>query len=213
MRPEDALKKARSVTGKKQHALAAAIGLTTRAWRMWETGETPLNMERMKEAARAHGFVSWEELLAAVGELTFSQQIPPGAAIAVFEEVPAGNGDFDPTLLGEDNGFSSEMFPLSRIPPKARRYKRLFAVVVKGDSMAPDYAEGDTVFCADDAEHVQGMVAVYRLDDGDCGIKMLESHGPDAILIPRNPKHITRRVRQEQIVRIARVVAHLKATI
>ncbi len=72
--------------------------------------------------------------------------------------------------------------------------------------MEPDLREGDLVFCFPRAEHEQGMVAVYRLVDGDCGVKIIESDGDDIVLVPRNPRHRTRRVHRNDITRLARVV-------
>lgn len=170
-----------------------------------------MNQARLNKAARALGKTTWEEVLYEAGARPFSQQVAPDAGVPVFDEVPAGNGDFDPTLLGEDNGFAIDMFPLKAVPPQARQHRQLFAVVVSGDSMAPDFRPGDTVFCALDAEHTQGMVAAYRLADGDCGLKVFERHGEEVLLIPRNPSHQIRRVPLDQIVRVAKVVAHLRA--
>lgn len=207
MQPHEALKKARKITGKGQQELALAVGLeNARSWRHWESGETPLNMKRMNQAARAHGFNTWEDLLAAVGETPFSAQSHPQNKIPLFNDVPAGNGDFDPTSLGEDNGYSGVMLDPAMFggvdDPMA------YAVRVKGDSMMPEFAEGEIVVCSPSAERTPGMFGVFRLDDGDCGIKVIEEGSkPGTVrLSPLNKRHPTREVPEKSIVRLAKVI-------
>lgn len=192
-------------------------GTDEKTVRNWEKGRVELNAARLIKAARAFGYDTWEELLSDNHLSRPFSQIDPGDSIPVFEEIPAGNGDFDPSQLGEDNGHVSDFelgkFPLSAIHPKLRHLKQLFAVVVKGDSMEPDYSDGELVFCAVDAKQEQGMVAAYRLNNGECGLKVLERHGEEAFLIPRNPKYGVKRVLAEEVNRVCRVVAHLKCLI
>lgn len=133
------------------------------------------------------------------------QQDEAKQGIPVFDQVPAGVGDFDPTVLGQDQGRADFYIPRELVPntndPTA------YGVRVKGDSMVPDFFEGDIVIVSPQAQHVSPMWAVFRLDDGSCGLKIVEAAGDtDLLLLPRNPLYTPRRVPRETVVQLARVV-------
>lgn len=201
----DAIKNLRNKHGLTQADLAARLSCTEKTIRNWEKGETNLTGARAKAFADEFGFDSWEGLLAKYAKARpFSQQT--GRGIPLFESVPAGNGDFDPTDLGEDNGYSGVM-----LDPGIFGVTDLqaFAVTVKGDSMMPTFADGEIVLCSPSAEHEPGMVAVFRLEDGDCGIKVIEPGTTKKTLrlVALNTRYATREVPRHSIVRLARVVA------
>ena len=59
---------------------------------------------------QALGYASYEELQADVGaSRPFSMQVPADAAVPVFQEVPAGNGDFDPADLGARAALANQL--------------------------------------------------------------------------------------------------------
>jgi len=140
------------------------------------------------------------------------QQIIEDAAtrsdIPVFDQIPAGNGDFDPTHLGDDNGLAERTIPRWLVgidDPTA------YGAIVRGDSMSPKYQDGDVVICSPQATHSSGMVAAYRLDSGECGVKMIVDLGDDRVeLRPANDRHDVRIVTRESITRLARVVGRFE---
>ena len=140
------------------------------------------------------------------------QQIGDPDGIPVLSEVPAGNGDFDPTAMGADNGIGMGYIP--------RKFVEMFTqdplaygLKVVGDSMEPNYCEGDIVICSPHAVHEPGMPAAIRFGselENECTLKrvfktkdkMLELRGD-------NNDHLPRIVDPEHVVRMDRVVAKI----
>lgn len=199
---------ARVRRGWTQEDLARATRLSVTAIGSMERGDSNPRDASLYAIATVLGFNSWDELEDKYQDrpkVKFSTR--PAKDVPVFSEVPAGNGDFDPTDLGEDNGFSSIRFP--RLP--GMDDPDIYGVIVKGNSMEPDYYSGDMVFCSPQAAHTSPMTAVFRLADGDCGVKIIESVGSDELmLIPRNKNHETRRVKRSEVLRLARVVGYYR---
>lgn len=201
----DAIKKLREAHGLTQADLAARLGCTEKTIRNWEKGLTKMTGGKAKAFADEFGYATWEELLAKNGNARpFSQQV--GHGVPLFEHVPAGNGDYDPTDMGEDNGYSGVMLDpgiFKVTDPMA------FAVAVKGDSMLPEFVEGEIVICSPSAEHKPGMVAVFRLESGECGLKSIQPGSTDDTirLVALNARYPTREVKRSEIQRLAKVVA------
>lgn len=207
-------------TGEKmsQREFAEAIGRSLRTIGGWERGETKPHMGDLRKMASKLGCDTWEELLAKhTGAQPFSRQVDPGVRIPVFEEVPAGAGDFDPTDLGEDNGFASQWIDAQILPPfLVSGHRDAFGLRVRGDSMMPDYQDGDLIICSASAPQEPGMVAVFRLVGGECGLKIIESAGKGMIrLVPLNPRagFTARIVPIEEVTRLARVIWHARAMV
>jgi SOS-response transcriptional repressor LexA len=192
-----------------QESLAAKTKMSANAIGEMERGNSQPRAASLLSIARALGYNTWEQVLAKFASARpFSAQLGPEGLIPLFEEVPAGNGDFDPTHLGEDNGYSAEMISRSVFP--GLTHPLAYAVTVKGDSMEPDFIEGETVACVpirfDELE--PGMYVVFRLADGQTGIKLIE---PDedkeyAWLVPLNKRYRRQRVRLDEFVNLSRAV-------
>jgi len=65
-----------------------------------------------------------------------------------------------------------------------------FALRVQGDSMEPEFADGDIVIVEPDAEHIPGKYVVVRANGGEeCTFKQLIKDGPDLLLKPLNQRY------------------------
>lgn len=136
-----------------------------------------------------------------------------GTGIPLLAEVPAGEGDPDPTMFGLDNGLGVAYISRNFLPhitdPTA------YALVVKGDSMADKYPDGIVVVCSPRAKHVPGKVYAIRFGselDNECTLKRVTPlEGGKLLLMADNPKHEpqTRIVDREHVVRMDLVVARI----
>ena len=193
--------------GMSQDGLAAKSGLSKGTIQNIENGKTEGSATSLEKIAQAFGFDTMQDM---VNALAREEDGYVGEderdGIPVFDEVPAGNGDFDPTDVGEDNGFAHK-----RVSRWMCSDPQAYAVIVKGNSMEPDYYSGDVVICSPSEPHTSPMLAVFRLRDGSCGLKIVEAVGEDELLlIPRNPNHTTRRVKRSDVVRLAHVVGSFR---
>ena len=106
-----------------------------------------------------------------------------------FAQLPAsaGTGEY---LLEE--AFEMREFPESRIPKDAN-----FALAVHGDSMEPEFHDGQTVFIKKGSELYEGQVGLFILNGSgyikvygiDRNEKDLSRQGPAQVLISLNKKY------------------------
>ena len=155
---------------------------------------------------RALGYETLEELRRDVSarKSISGSEIPEGS-VPLFDEVPAGDGDYDPVQVGLDNGLASAFIPTAWLP--STDFQVVYAVVVRGDSMSPRYQDGDIVFVSNDAPFEEGMPAVYRLADGEAGLKYAYEIDEDAVEFrSHNERYPAKRRPRSMVVRIGRVV-------
>jgi transcriptional regulator with XRE-family HTH domain len=215
MKLRSVIRKSRRRAGLTQEQLAAKAEVSLSTIRDIEAGRsaTP-HQGTLTDIAQAFGYGTWEEFLAAeAGATPFSQQGKPGGMVPLFEQVPAGSGDYDPGA--DDNHQGVEWVPANpaSAPPDAAE-RITYAVRVAGTSMSPMFEPGDVVFVSRDAPHFDGMAAVFRTRDGDCGLKLVhaEGEGDDQVLVmtPKNPNHPVVRYPRADLVQLARVMWHTR---
>lgn len=98
--------------------------------------------------------------------------------------------------------------------------KEYFALLVKGDSMYPDYLEGDVVIVRKAPDCVSGEVCVVYVNGYDATLKQVKKNDADhsITLVPRNPAYPPRTYTVEDMageypVTIAGVVVELRRKI
>lgn len=205
----DMLREAREGQKKSMDEVARLANINRNTVYNAEAGRVKTSGAILTAISRALGYESFEALKHHMGAKPFSAQHTPNGLIPLFDEVPAGNGDFDPTDLGEDNGYSAKMVSRAIFP--GLTHPMAYAVTVRGDSMEPEFYEGETVACIpiglEDLK--QGMYVVFRLADGNSGIKLIEPDVEDAEyawLIPLNKRHRRQRVRLDEFVNLSHAV-------
>jgi SOS-response transcriptional repressor LexA len=67
--------------------------------------------------------------------------------------------------------------------------QNLFAVRVKGDSMEPEFTEGDIVIMDPHIKPNSGDYVIVRNDEGEATLKQYKQYGNTRILHPLNPKY------------------------
>lgn len=67
--------------------------------------------------------------------------------------------------------------------------ENIFAVKVKGDSMEPEFTEGDIIILDPHVKPNTGDYVIVRNDEGEATLKQLKQYGKTRILHPLNPKY------------------------
>ena len=203
---------ARESKGWSQEALAAEARKSKTTIQNIELGRVKPHGGTLWAIVKALGYESYERMAVAVGAVKVEQNVGDlTGGIPLLGTVPAGVGDYDPTESGADNGLAATAYiPRALIgidDPHA------FAVAVRGDSMAPQYQEGDLVFCSPQTAQESGMVAAIRFADGEATLKFVHDIGDDRLeLRAANDRHPARIVHREEVVNMARVVGHYRRT-
>ena len=113
----------------------------------------------------------------------------------VIGEVAAGYGS---EAIEEETG-DYEQIPLEWL--RGHNPENFFVLRVKGDSMYPDYQDGDLVLVHRQASVDSGAVGVVLYDDELATLKKIRyKNGENWVeLIPRNPEYSTKRIENEDL--------------
>jgi SOS-response transcriptional repressor LexA len=65
----------------------------------------------------------------------------------------------------------------------------IFALRVKGDSMEPEFIEGDIIIVNPNIKPTHNDYVIVRNDDGEATLKQLKKYGATRVLHPLNPKY------------------------
>lgn len=198
------LKEARRAKGMTQAEVAAIIGVTQNGLSNWETGRNRVDLVTLQRLADIYN-VTTDYLL--------GKDDQPSATVLrvpVYRKVPAGI-----PLEAIEDVVDWEELPQSM----AKGGKEYFALRVSGDSMWPEYLDGDVVIVRRAETCNSGDVCVVYVNGFDATLKEVkldEIHGTLTI-VPRNPSYpprtFTRQEIQELPVTIAGVVVELRRKI
>ena len=164
------VRKKREEAGLSQYALAQKSGLSVRAIQLIEKGERKPKAETLKKLAKGLK-IPFEELAQAAGlPVVRIRRIP------VISWASAGNWK-DAISYPEDH------------VAVAANGEELFALRVEGDSMEPEFVEGDIIIVDADREWHSGDFVLVRNEDGEVIFKQIKRYGDKWILRPLNPKY------------------------
>ncbi len=130
----------------------------------------------------------------------------PDGGVPIINRAPAGEPvDYEHSQL--DSGIGWDYIPRvgSGVHDPAA-----FAFVVVGDSMAPEFQDGDMVVCSPDTVIRDGDAVFVRFGperDSTCTFKRVFDRGDMVELVPDNRRHQPMRVDKGHVVRMSRVVA------
>lgn len=197
------IKELRASTGTKQSELATAIKVSQAALSGYETGKFEADIATYKRIATFFNvtldYLLGENLPAA----------PDAIKIPVLGSVPAGI-----PLEAVEDILDWEEIPNSMCAGG----KEYFALEVHGDSMWPDYLEGDVVIVRKSPTCESGDVCVVYVNGYDATLKQVRL-GEDGSLsiIPKNQSYPPRTFSREEVtdlpVSIAGVVVELRRKI
>lgn len=196
------IKELRQLNMVKQADLAKAVNVSPAALSGYETGKYEADIETYQKIAKFFN-VSIDYLLN-TGTATSS-----AVRISVLGSVPAGI----PIEAVED------VVDWEELPPDMfTSGKEYFALKVKGDSMYPDYLDGDTVIVLKTPTCNSGDICIVYVNGYDATLKQIKLQ-PDGSLtiIPRNPEYPPRTYSPQEVrelpVTIAGVVVELRRKI
>ena len=198
------IKQARTLTGLTQAQLAAKLGVGRTTVTMWENNSAePDNTMLLNIAAILN--VSVDYLLGA--DCAVSSETAEPIRIPVVGSVPAGI----PISAIED------IVDWEDIPQDMTAGgKEYFGLKVKGDSMYPEYLDGDTVIVRKSPVCDSGDVCVVYVNGYEATLKQVKLDPEDGslTLIPRNPNYSPRTYTAAEIaelpVSICGVVVELR---
>ena len=200
------IKELRTSKGTKQAELANAIKVSQAALSGYETGKFEADVETYHQIANFFN-VSLDYLL---GYSNMPRhESSNGVKIPVLGSVPAGI-----PLEAVEDILDWEEIPASMCTGG----KEYFALEVKGDSMWPDYLEGDVVIVRKSPTCESGNVCVVHVNGYDATLKQVRI-GEDGSLsiIPKNQSYPPRTFSREEVlslpVSIAGVVMELRRKI
>lgn len=177
------IKARRLQLGMSQQELAEKLGYTDRSMiSKIEKGEVDLTTSKIFAFAKALSLTAselmdWDNENTIAGEPTFT--------FPIIGEVAAG---YDSLALQEETG-ETEQIPLSWLHGLSPN--EFFVLKVKGDSMYPDFQNGDAVLVRKTSSVDSGTVAVVGYDTDSATLKRVEYvSGEDWMkLIPRNHEY------------------------
>lgn len=97
--------------------------------------------------------------------------------VPYYERIPAG----DPQQLIFEQSFWIDVLHSSAKPS-------WFALRVSGDSMLPDYRDGDIILMDHEQEPKEGDIVAALIDGSEATLKTFSHHGDEVILTPMNRK-------------------------
>lgn len=190
----------RKKAGLSQQELSDSLGMKRSTVGMYETGKREPDFETLEVFADFFN-VSMDVMTGRGGE-----DGPKGERIPVVGSVPAGI----PVEAIEDI-VDWEEIPASMCSG-GREY---FGLLVKGDSMYPEYMEGDTIIVRKTPSFESGDVCVVYVNGYDATLKRVKVDEAGAwTLIPRNPEYPPKTFSAKEIqtvpVSVAGVVVELR---
>ena len=195
------LKSARKKAGLTQAEVAEHIGITQNAYSYWENGKVKIDNESLAKLSKLYG-VTIDYLMG------ISEQSQNGVvSIPVLGAVPAGI-----PLEAIEDVIDYEEIPKSLLSG-GREY---FALQVKGDSMYPEFLQGDIVIVRKSPVCESGDVCVVYVNGYDATLKRVKLNDEEhsISLMPVNPAYPPRTYSRPEIeslpVTIAGVVVELR---
>lgn len=207
--PGSYVRKLRDERDLDTNAVANATGIGAERQAQIEEGETTPSYEERRSYARLFGFACVQ----AFDEGWRASRIPlsrgeVNGRIPVINLAPAGHPQ-DYTEPYPDSGIGRAYID----PPPGISGPDLFAFVIDGQSMEPDFPQGHYAVCrpAKPEQIADGQAVLIRFDeslDFECTFKLCFEREDDVVeLRPINSHYPSMSVRKAQIVRMSPVIA------
>lgn len=195
------LKAARKAAGLTQAEVAKVVGITQNGYSYWENSKARIDNESLAKLASLFG-TSVDYLMGITDDA--ADKI---VRVPVLGSIPAGI-----PLEAIEDVIDWEEIPQSM----AAGGKEYFALQVKGDSMWPDYLEGDVIIVLKTPRCSTGDDCVVFVNGYDATLKQvkLNEEAGELTIVPRNPSYPPRTFTKEEIadlpVSIVGVVVELR---
>lgn len=198
----------RDAVGLTQEKLAAACGVSRAAVAQWESGVTRPSLDNLVKAAEALSvWLSW----LTTGDQSLPDTPNPFADPAVRNTPkPPGIPVIDLARADQWDALHATMpTDLERLTDDPGLSPRTFALIIRDDSMAPEFREGDRIIVDPEVTPQPGDFVIAKLErDGEATFRKLRERGADADgatmieLVPLNPDWPTLAINAETPGRI-----------
>lgn len=198
------IREARLARKMSQAELARRTDVVERTVRNWEQGKHKPHPGQHDQIAAALGFESWDAMTAAkLATPAYSSHHVEGKGIPIINKTPAGH-PADYQDVGVDHYSYCPIFAEAVGDPDA------FAVEVVGDSMAPEWREGDVIICSPREKCENGDPCFVQFDgshdDGNTFKRVYDLGDGRLELRPDNSRHKPIIVPREAVIRCCKVV-------
>lgn len=171
------------------------------------TVASPEDLSDKSKLCLANAFEMTPEALDAIWRpaMVPQQKGDPAGGIPIINRAPAGE-PVDYEHMSQDNGVGDDYLPRMG---SGVHDPTAFAFVVVGDSMSPEFQNGDTVVCSPQAVIKDGDAVFVRLNsekDETCTFKRVYDKGDQVELVPDNRRYHPMRFDKEQILRMSKAV-------
>jgi len=165
------LKQCREQSGLSQKEVAVSLGVKPPSVSNWESGRTNPSSKNLQMLAKLY-HVNMEYL---TGETK-----DKGIEVPVLGRIPAGI----PIEAIED------IIDWEEIPKEwVTGDKQYFALKVRGDSMSPEYLDGDIIILQRASDCDSGKDCAVMVDGNDATFKRIRKQGTSIVLQPLNPNY------------------------
>jgi len=177
------LKTRRIAKGMTARQLAEQVGVSDAHIIYIEKGQRKATFEKLANIIRALG-LSVDEVLSGIGQSAFEAaalDVRRLGQIPVVSWVTAG--DWRDVCDGYEPGDGGEWID-SDMPGR-----NVFALRVNGDSMEPEFHDGEILTVNPHTETLPGDFVVVKNSEGETTFKQLKRYGSSWVLHPLNPKY------------------------
>lgn len=165
------LRQCREQAGLSQKEVAVSLGVKAPSVSNWESGRTSPSSKNLQMLAKLY-HVNMEYLTGLSDE--------KGIDIPVLGRIPAGI----PIEAIED------ILDWEEIPKEwVTGDKLYFALKVRGDSMSPEYLDGDIIILRKASNCDSGKDCAVMVDGNDATFKRIRKQGTSIVLQPLNPNY------------------------
>lgn len=169
------LKKLREESELKQESLAAKLGINRSTISMYERDQRMPSPDVLKKYADIFD-VSLDYILGKSKKRN-AESDSQKYEVPVFYAVACGN----PFVADED------IIDWEEIDPKLKSQGEHFGVKLRGDSMLPDFKDGDVVIVRQQSDIDSGSIAIVRVNGDEATMKIVQKSKDGITLIATNP--------------------------
>lgn len=194
------LKTRRIAKGMTARQLAEMVGVSDAHVIYIEKGQRKATFEKLANIIRALG-LSVDEVLSGIGQEareTEVQALRRLSQVPVVSWITAGN--WSEVCDAYEPGDGGEWIE-SDVPGR-----NVFALRVIGDSMEPEFHDGEVLTVNPHTEALPGDFIVVKNSEGETTFKQLKRYGTSWVLHPLNPKYEDQVLRRGEFRVIGRVV-------
>lgn len=168
------IRQLRSEQGWTQKQLSEKLHVGKTTVSNYETGYSESDLEMLNKIAKLFD-VSVDYLLGITLQNNESNNVK--YKVPVFYAVACGN----PFIADED------IIDREEINPKLKSQGEHFGVKLRGDSMLPDFKDGDVVIVRKQSDVDSGDIAIVRVNGDEATMKIVEKSPEGITLIATNP--------------------------